>query len=263
MPIRNPDSLSQNFLKSPTLVSQLIAASDLTSSDTVLEIGPGQGIITTQLIHRVKEVLAIEKDPVLTKKLIESNKNVANLKIFSEDFLKFSLPHTPYKIFANPPFSQTSKILHKIMTSPRLPDSMYFLMQQEAAQKFVGSPETQSSLLCRPWYEINILGDIDRSEFTSKPQINIVFIEFKQRPQSFIKDQDKKEYRAFITYGFSQWQPTFLDSYKKLFTYPQLKKLSKIYHLSGLKLSEVSFDTWLQVFKTYLKLHENIGHSSS
>ena len=254
MPYHQKDSPSQNFIKFPELVSELLASSDINKNDLVLEVGPGHGVITRELIKVSRQVMAIEKDLGLAQNLIESTKNIPNLKIFSEDFLKFKLPSASYKVFANIPFSLTAEIVNKFLKSTPLPDSMYFLMQEEAAQKFVGNPETQSSLLCKPWYEIKIIGDIDRTNFTLKPQVRIVLIEFKKRPLPFIKEENKREFRDFITYGFRQWQPTFLETYQKIFTYPQLKTLEKTYHLTALKPTQVSFDTWLQVFKTYLKI---------
>ena len=255
MPYHQKDSLSQNFIKYPVLVAQLLDASDLKRSDTVLEIGPGRGIITAQLLKRVTKVIVVEKDPILAGKLIEMNNKSPKLKILPKDFLNCTLPNIPYKVFSNIPFSLTAKIVSKFLSSPTLPDSMYFIMQLEAVEKFMGFPkETQSSLLAKPWYEIKNLGDIDRSTFTKKPQVKIALLEFKKRSLPFIKDENKKEYRNFIAYGFSQWQGTFLESYQKIFTYPQLKTLEKTFKLTGLKPTQVSFDTWLQVFKTYLKI---------
>jgi 23S rRNA (adenine-N6)-dimethyltransferase len=255
MPYHQKDSLSQNFIKYPDLVADLLDASDLKRSDTVLEIGPGRGIITNQLLKRVSHVIVVEKDPILAAKLIELNNNSPKLKILPKDFLNCTLPVSPYKVFSNIPFSLTSKIITKFLQSPLQPESMYLIMQLEALEKFMGVPsDTQSSLLAKPWYEINNLGDIDRSSFTKKPQVKIVLAEFKKRPTPFIRDEFKSEYRDFILYGFNQWQPTFLDSYQKVFTYSQLKTLEKTFKITGLKPTEVSFDTWLQIFKTYLKI---------
>lgn len=254
MPYHQKDSLSQNFIKFSELAAELIASSNISQNDLVLEIGPGHGVITKQLIKVCRQVIAVEKDPTLAQKLIDSTKDIPNLEIHLDDFLKFKLPASPYKVFANIPFSLTAEIISRFLKSTPLPESMYFLMQFEAAQKFVGQPESQSSLLCKPWYEIKIIGDIDRSNFTKKPQIIVVFVEFKKRPFPFIKDEFKNEYRDFILYGFNQWQPTFLESYQKVFTYPQLKTFEKTFKLTGLKPTEVSFDSWLQIFKTYLKI---------
>lgn len=254
MPYHDKTSLSQNFIKYPELVRELLLESDITKNDTVLEIGPGHGVITKELCCQSAQVIAIEKDEVLGNNLIESTKNIPNLKVIINDFLKYHLPTTPYKVFANIPFAITSEIISKFLKTTPIPGSMYFLMQLETAQKFVGSPETLSSLLVKPWYQVRIIGDIDRSNFTKKPQVQIVFIEFKKRPLPFIKDENKADYYDFVNYGFKQWQPTFLDSYKKLLTYPQLKKIEKTFKITDLKLTEVSFDTWLQIFKTYLKV---------
>lgn len=255
MVFHDPNSLSQNFIKYPDLVSQLVRASNINDSDTVIEIGPGHGIITRALLRQSKQVIAIEIDPILASKLIESHKNITNLKVLCQDFLTYPLPSFPYKVFSNIPFSLTSKIINKFLTAPTIPTSMYLILQQEVAEKFMGHPETKSSLLAKPWYEIKILGGIDRTSFTKKPQVRIVLAEFKKRPLAFIKDEHQKEYRRFINYGFHQWQPTFLEAYKKVFTYPQLKNIEKTFKLTGLKPSQVSFDSWLHIFKIYLRLN--------
>lgn len=255
MPYHQKDSLSQNFIKYPDLVADLLDVSDLKRTDTVLEIGPGRGIITNQLLKRVNQVIVVEKDPVLAAKLIEMNNNSPKLKILPKDFLKCTLPIIPYKVFSNIPFSLTAKIISRFLLSTVLPDSMFLIMQLEAIEKYIGFPgETQSSLLAKPWYEIKNLGDIDRSSFTSKPQVKIGLAEFKKRPIPFIKSENKREYRDFVIYGFNQWKGTFLETYEKIFTYPQLKTLEKTFKLTSLKPTEVSFDTWLQVFKSYLKI---------
>ncbi|MEI8067629.1 MAG: 23S ribosomal RNA methyltransferase Erm [Candidatus Shapirobacteria bacterium] len=249
------DSLSQNYIKYPQLVTELLDNSDINPNDTVVEIGPGKGIITKQLIKRAQNVIAIEKDISLSDDLV-SLKNEPNLKIVYQDFLKFNLPLTPYKIFSNIPFSITSEILNKILKSSLLPESMYLIMQRETAQKFAGEDkETQSSILTKPWYEIEILGDIDRTNFTLKPQVVIVFVQFKKLVKPLIKDEDKKEFRDFVTYGFSQWEPTLEKAYKKVFSRKQIKIINKTLKISEVKPSELKFESWLKLFEIYKKLN--------
>jgi 23S rRNA (adenine-N6)-dimethyltransferase len=248
-------SLSQNFLKDRDIVTQLIAASDLDVSDTVVEIGPGRGIITTLLCGKVKKVLAVEKDLSLYTKLQERTTNITNLEIINQDFLDYQLPNYSYKVFANPPFSITAEILNKIYLSDTLPDSMFLIMQLETAQKFIGDKfESQSSVLFKPFFEIENLGDIDRTSFTLKPQIKIVFVKFKRRDSSFIKAEDKQVFRDFVIYGFNQWAPTVLDAYKKVLTYTQLQTIKKTLKIGDVPPSELSFDLWLLFFKAYKRL---------
>jgi len=255
MTYHDKSSLSQNFLKNRDVVSQLIAVSDLNINDTVVEIGPGRGIITTLLCGKVRQVLAIEKDKALANNLIKRTQNITNLQIENLDFLDYQLPVFNYKIFANPPFSITAEILNKILLSQNLPDSMFLIMQLETAEKFIGAKfETQSSILFKPFFEIEILGDIDRTSFTLKPQIEIVFVKFKKRQNPFIKDSDKQDFYNFVTYGFNQWQPTILDSYKKVLSYTQLQTIKKTLKIGDVPPSELSFDKWLLFFKAYKKL---------
>ncbi len=255
MVYHNKQSLSQNFLKDRDIVRQLVDVSDLNISDTVVEIGPGRGIITTLLCGKVRQVLAVEKDTSLANNLIKRTQNITNLQINNIDFLNYQLPATNFKIFANIPFSITAEILNKIYLSNNLPDSMFLIMQYETANKFIGDKfESQSSILFKPFFEIQILGDIDRTAFTLKPQVKIVFVKFKKRESSFIKNQDKIEFYNFVTYGFSQWQPTILDAYKKILTYTQIMNIKKTLKIGDIPPSELSFDKWLLFFKAYKKL---------
>lgn len=246
------DSLSQNFIKYSGLVKELIDASDLTNKDLVVEIGPGRGIITKELIKICNKVIAVEKDKNLFNDLIIQFKDTPKLKIVLQDFLQFNLPATPYKVFSNIPFSITSEIINKFLKSNNLPDSIYMIMQQEAAEKYLGYPlETQNSVLVKPWYEVEILGEIDRSNFTLKPQVKIVFIKFKKRELPFIKSEDRQSFRDFVVYGFNQWQPTIFESYKNIFSYHQIKIIKKTLKIDDLKPSEVDSDKWINLYKTY------------
>jgi 23S rRNA (adenine-N6)-dimethyltransferase len=252
MVYHDKSSLSQNFIKYQGLVNELIEVSDINSDDCVIEIGPGKGIITQKLAGTAKNIIAIEKDKDLADQLISEFKGVSNVKIINRDFLDYFLPGFPYKVFSNIPFSITAEIIAKFLKSPQKPDSMYLIMQQEAAEKFVGNPiETQSSILTKPWYEIEILGDIDRTNFLNKPQVRIVFVKFKKRAKSFIDDLDTKDFRDFVIYGFSQWQPTIIDAYKKIFSENQFKIAQKTLKLTFAKPTETNFDTWLGLFKMY------------
>ena len=255
MPYHDKNSPSQNFLKDRSIVSQLISVSDLQTTDTVIEIGPGLGIITTLLCGKVAKVLAIEKDVDLANVLIKRTQNITNLEVINQDFLNYNLPLFNYKIFANPPFSITAKILNKIYLSSNLPESMFLIMQLETAQKFIGTPlESQSSILFKPFFDIDILGEIDRSSFTKKPQIKIVFVKFIKKPTPFIKNQDKTDFYNFVIYGFNKWSPTILDAYKEVLTYTQLQTIKKSLKIGDIPPSELSFDKWLLFFKAYKKL---------
>lgn len=250
MTFHNKNSESKNYIKYPRLVNELLDSTDVGSNDTVLEIGPGKGIITKQLADRVKKVIGVEKDKELADELKVSLAEYSNVEIINMDILDYKLLLTDYKIVANIPFNITAKIINKILESPTQALSMYLVMQLEAAEKYTGGQgETQSSILTKPWYETQILGFIDRTNFTLKPQVKIVFIEFLKRETPFIKDEDKMGFRDFVIWGFNQWQPTLMEGYKKVLTFKQIATLKKTLKIGEVKPSELSFDKWLLLFK--------------
>lgn len=254
MVYHDPKSLSQNFIKSRNLVAELLDTTSVDRDDLVLEIGPGKGIITEQLVNRAGKIIAVEKDQVLFEKLKEKFAGEKNIVFFNEDILDFCLPRKPYKVVSNIPFSITAKIINKL-TMENMPSEMYLIMQLEAAEKFVGkNGETMSSMLTKPWYEIEILGEIDRTSFTLKPQIKIVFVKFIKRERPFVVDEIKSRYRNFITFGFSQWQPTVSLAFKKIMTFTQRKQFEKVFQIDKLKPGQLSFDNWLLMFKSFVKI---------
>jgi 16S rRNA A1518/A1519 N6-dimethyltransferase RsmA/KsgA/DIM1 with predicted DNA glycosylase/AP lyase activity len=109
-------------------------------------------------------------------------------------------------------------------------------------------------VLTKPWYEIEILGEIDRTNFTQKPQIRIVFVKFVKRDRSFIADEDRKSFENFVIYGFNQWKESFGEAYKKILTHSQLITIKKMFGVDGQKPSEIDFDTWLRLYKNFKKI---------
>lgn len=249
------DSPAQNFIKYPRLVAEMLAVSDIRQTDLVLEIGPGKGIITEQLCKRARRVIGVEKDKELVERLRTKFAEQRNVEIIEGDFLEYRLLEEEYKVFANIPFSITAEIMNKFLKSTTMPKELYLIMQLEVAEKFTGSAkQTMSSVLTKPWYEIEIVGDIDRTSFLFKPQVKIVLVKFTKRAAPLVRDDLKKEFRDFVIFGFNQWKETWIEAYKDVFSFKQLDTLKKIHKVEGLKPGQVSFDTWLHLFKNYYKI---------
>jgi 23S rRNA (adenine-N6)-dimethyltransferase len=257
--------LSQNFIKDPFVVKELLSVSSINPNDIVVEIGPGRGIITKELIVRSKEVIAIEKDLDLYQGLIEKFKDIKNLKILNKDFLNWNLPNQSYKVFSNIPFNITAEIIDKFLKSKNKPIEIYFVLQTEAAEKYQGGEiETQNSILSKIFYDVEILGEIDRTAFTPKPQINISFIKFTLKNQKerlpcqgeMSEGQrgfDYQQFRDFVIYGFNQWKADIFNAYKKIFSYQQFKLINKNLKINQLKPSQLKLNQWLDFFDIYQK----------
>src|SRR5512139_1904971 len=105
---------SQNFLYNRKLVQHLVSGSSIAKNDLVLEIGPGEGIITNELVKSSRFVVAVEIDTEKYAYLKQKFNRINNLTLYLGDFLDFELPSLPYKVFANIPFSTEGKIIRKL-----------------------------------------------------------------------------------------------------------------------------------------------------
>lgn len=246
--------LSQNFIKDPFVVKELVLASSIGSNDLVVEIGPGRGIITRELISRAHEVVAVEKDLELFQRLVHNFQDTKNLKLINRDFLTWNLPQTLYKVFSNIPFNITAEIIDKFLKSKNKPTDIYIIVQTEVAEKFIGGEtETQSSILAKIFYDIKILGDIDRTAFTPKPQVKISFIKFTLKSQETIDQEAYQQFRDFVIYGFNQWKPNIFEIYKKIFSYDQFRKINHQLKINSLKPTQLNYSQWLGLFDIYQK----------
>lgn len=248
---------SQNFLHDSQFVASLVDMADITSEDTVIEIGPGKGIITEQLLEKADTVIGIEYDKTLAQKLREKFSNSPNVEIIEEDFLKLSLPNYKYKIFSNIPFEYTSRMLDKILVSSNSPQDSYLIMQDLAAKRFMGryagAQDSQASILLQPFYSMSILKRIDRGQYRPVPNVDTVLARFERREYPLVDFKDIQEYRDFIIYGYNQWKPTVLDAFENIFSYKQLKILKRNLKIEGKKPSDLSVDSWVALFETYQK----------
>lgn len=251
---------SQNFIRRSHLVRELLDASSINANDLVVEIGPGKGIITKELLERAGRVIAIEQDRELAEGLLPL-KAQGNLEVVVGDFLTWALPQYRYKVFSNIPFNQTTDIVDKITSPPNPATDAYFIMQEEAAYRFAGQPhyrESLKSIMIGVEYEITIARKIDRFEFEPRPSVDVVFAHFHRLEHPPIPYDQLQEFRDFVVYGYIQWQPTVLDAFRKVFSYKQSKIIANSFAFVKLKPTELSLTQWVDLFHTY-RTHVNEG----
>ncbi|HEU4795231.1 MAG TPA: 23S ribosomal RNA methyltransferase Erm [Pyrinomonadaceae bacterium] len=240
--------LAQNFLTSPKLVRRLVGMSTIGPSDTVYEIGPGDGIITAALARVARQVIAIEKDPELVRRLRERFRLLDNVKIVEQDFLAY--PFRGYKTFANIPYNLTAQILRKLLRERSNLEEGYLILQQEAAKKFSGSPrETLVSILAKPFFEFQILCRLRRTDFRPVPNVESVLLSIKRRERALLLTQDVAGFRDFVQHGFRSWKPNLRLAYKHAFSYKQWKHLARTLDFPlNATPTELSFEQWLNLY---------------
>ncbi len=177
--------LSQHFLKSPKIALILIGHSNLKKRDLVIEIGAGSGVITNALAKRVNKVIAIEPDRNTIKKLKDNllKHNIKNVEVIEDDFLNFKLPDEPYKVFSNPPFHLSSKIVHKLIEAENPPESFYLILQKQFALKLLNTDRHYTSKLgleLTKNYQTKIRFPLKPTDYTPPPAVPTVLFEAKK-----------------------------------------------------------------------------------
>lgn len=247
---------SQNFLHDIDLVRSLVNTSGISSSDTVIEIGPGKGIITSALAKKECNVIAVELDKHLADELSKLFINKKNVVICNMDFLQYKLPSERYKVFANIPFNMTAEILQKLLEASILAEDIFLIMQLEAIQKYAGQPygsETLRSLMYKPLYSVMIEHEFQPTDFIPTPKADIGLAHFKKKDNPDVQTEDLGLYYDFLNYVFSAPGTTIKEKTKKIFSYEQQKRIGKLY---GVKtdslLSNITYEQWLEMFKTFV-----------
>jgi 23S rRNA (adenine-N6)-dimethyltransferase len=246
-------SVSQNFLKDPTVVAKLIRRSGLGDQDVVLDIGAGRGIITLELSKVCKKVIAYELDLNLYKNLFAQFRSVPNIEILNKDFLTSTLPDGKYSVFSNIPFNLTSAIVYKLVFSPNPPEKCFLIMQNEAAQRFLGRGEgTMISLLLRPFFDMEITHTFSPGDFEPRPEVNAVLFKITKRASPLVERDRIGEYRDFVVYVINQQKPSIRIRLNKIFSPEQLTRLSKDLNFSLLSTaSDLTLAQWFGIFSYY------------
>ena len=149
--LRARKGLGQNFLVDGSILKKIASAAELTSSDTVIEVGPGLGVLTETLVEQTGKVIAIELDNnlanILKTHFSESNK----VTVLNEDVLKVNPAdilgtETNYKVVANLPYYITSAVIRHFLEATVKPTMMVLMVQKEVAQQITAQPGEMSLL---------------------------------------------------------------------------------------------------------------------
>lgn len=205
--VKGPDkSLGQHWLKDRDVLSHIADCAELTKDDTVLEIGPGLGTLTSELLRRSRKVVAVEFDPDLARKLPAQFPGT-NLEVVSQDILEFDLSSLPsgYAVVANVPYYITSKIVQMLLTSPNKPRVAVLLVQKEVAQRLAASPGDMSILAVSAQVFADVtLGDVVPAEyFTPPPKVDSQVVILRARAESILRDVNEKDFFTVVKAGFS------------------------------------------------------------
>jgi 16S rRNA (adenine1518-N6/adenine1519-N6)-dimethyltransferase len=167
----------QHFLIDKAVRAELIAQAELTTNDTVLEIGPGLGFLTPVLAERARQVIAIEKDRSLVRFLRDRFSDLSNLEVIQGDILNAKIPDGA-KIVSSPPYNISSKLILRILASGF--KMAVLLLQKEFVERLTamsGSPNYgRLTVMLQSKAEAKFVTKIERSAFYPKPRVDSALV---------------------------------------------------------------------------------------
>lgn len=216
---RTKKRLGQNFLINGEVISNILDYADISPEDTVIEIGPGVGFVTEQLVKKAKEVIAVELDEEAVKEL--QKLNAPNLKIIHQDILKTdlsSLTEGKFKVVANIPYYITSPILAHLLgeiddlenkNRNKITD-IVLMVQEEVAHRMAATEKSPSkqygllTVLSQFWADVEIMELVGRRSFYPAPKVNSALVRLKVREQPKLELSDYTHFRKTLKAAFSQ-----------------------------------------------------------
>jgi 16S rRNA (adenine1518-N6/adenine1519-N6)-dimethyltransferase len=188
--------LGQNFLVDGNIVRKSLELAQVQAGDTVVEIGPGLGTLTSALLAAGAEVWAVEKDRNLHAHLTESlAKDQPRLHLLEGDAVDEPLGGLPpdrsasFKIVANLPYAIATPWLDGVLSGP-LPERMVLMLQQEAAQRYVAQPGSKTfgaiSIFLQSAYAVAPGHKVDSSCFFPQPDIESYLLHLTRRPDPYV-----------------------------------------------------------------------------
>ncbi len=202
--------LGQHFLIDVSVREKILQAAELSASDMVVEVGPGLGILTEQLVMQAGNVVTVEIDDRLAKRLQKKLSNYANIRIVTGDILKIDLDRLlgtekNYKVVANIPYYITSPLLHYFLYRVTRPEIMIIMMQKEVAIDITSPPDKMSylSLSMQLFSYPEIICFVPASCFYPPPRVESAVVKFSMRKSPAVQVDDINRFLDFVRMGFA------------------------------------------------------------
>jgi 16S rRNA (adenine1518-N6/adenine1519-N6)-dimethyltransferase len=199
----------QNFLRNRGAVEKIVAAIEPEPGDLVLEIGPGEGVLTEKLVTLPNDLAAIEIDPELFAKLQQRFGDRIDLR--HEDAVTAALPDRPYRAVGNLPYNVGTPILRRIVADPNCRRAV-FMLQKEVADRLVAKPGTEAygflTLVVQLYANSRILMTLDPGSFHPPPKVRSAVV---------VLDADRKPYASdelidVISHAFRMRRKTLVNN---------------------------------------------------
>lgn len=179
----------QHFLRNHAAVEKIAAAVEPREDEIILEIGPGEGVLTGDLIALGRPVVALEIDPELAGKLQQRFGD--RIEIRNEDAVDAELPDRPYRAVGNLPYNAGTPILRRVIADPNCRRAV-FMLQKEVADRLVAGPDTDPygflSLYRQLYSSAKILLKLGPKSFHPRPKVDSAVVVLDPKPRDYESD---------------------------------------------------------------------------
>ena len=209
--IKPQRSRGQNFLVSLEVYKKIVASANIKKEDVVLEVGPGLGFLSAELLKEAKKVIAVELDAKIAKvlELALSAHSVDNLEIISENILDFNADtlEKDYKIVANLPYNISSVFLRKFLSADNKAKSLTLMLQKEVVERIVAEPGKHSllSLSVQYYSQAKYVDTVKKENFWPQRKVDsaILHLDIKEDKDISLSKDEQKIFFRLLKFGFS------------------------------------------------------------
>ncbi len=255
--------LGQHFLQAPWAAAALGDAAGIQNGDCVLEIGPGTGALTGELLSRGASVIAIEKDKTLVTKLNElfaGPVGQGRLTVISDDIRNVTpeslgLSRGAYTIAANIPYYITGEIIRKFLSADLQPRRMVLLVQKEVAERIVGrgsarDKESILSLSVKAYGKPRLVRSVSRENFSPPPSVDSAILSIEDISRHLFRTVTEDDFFRVVKTGFASKRKVLRSNLGRI---SEKKSVDRAFQLCKLprnaRAEDVSLEKWFCLTK--------------
>ncbi len=250
--IKANKGLGQHFLVDSEAVASIIVAANIKQHDTVLEIGPGLGVMTDELAKTGAQIVAVETDAKLVELL--RRRMPENVQVKEADIMNFELGELApaYKVVANVPYYITSSIIRLLMEAPNPPAQSVLLIQKEVAQRLVAKPGQLSILALSVQYyaDVELVVEVSKDKFWPAPKVDSAVVRIVRKSKPAFEAQTSLLFRL-IKAGFGEKRKQMRNSLAGGLHISPVQvdaMLSRAQLSSTVRAQELSLDDWHRLY---------------
>ncbi len=252
-------SLGQNFLISPRIVGAIADAGDVKEGETVIEVGPGKGVLTRALLDKGAHVKAIEKDdrliPILSQEF-RPEISSGTLTLIHGDIMEMTaeeiskIAGEKYKVIANIPYYITGALIRNFLSAASKPELMVLMVQKEVASRVIARDGKESilALSVKAFASPELVMNVSRGNFFPIPNVDSAVMKLSNIHNPFSDALAEERFFQIVKAGFAQKRKKLISNLDAVISKETLKPLFERLNIEeNARAEDISLEKWLKL----------------